>query len=76
MSGESRDMILNAKCEAEMYRVLREYSPIFHHSPNQNSYLVDKTPFYLDNLVQVMDRTPGVPVVIAKKNDDIIIKAW
>jgi len=38
--------------------------------------LVDKTPGYLSRLVKVMDRTPGVPVVVAKKTDSDLRWSW
>jgi hypothetical protein len=76
LSNESRDMVVNAKCDAEMYATLRTYSPIFHIAPNKNSYLVDKTPAYLRYLVEVMDRTPGVPVVVAQKSDKDLWRSW
>jgi len=76
LSRESRDLLVSAKCDAEMYATLRDRSPLFHYSPNQNSYLVDKTPAYLLKLVDVMDRTPGIPVVIAQKNHEALIKTY
>jgi len=76
LNEESRRMVVNAKCDAEMYATLHSYSPIFHIAQNKKSYLVDKTPGYLHRLVKVMDRTPGVPVVVAKKTEHDLRYSW
>jgi len=69
LNKESRDLVVkNARCDAEMYSRLHQYSPLFHHSPNKNSRIVDKTPAYFIGLVKIMDRTPGVPVIITVRS--------
>lgn len=70
LTKEIRDLMLNATCFAEMYETLHRYSPLFHLEPNTNSFIVDKTPQYIHKLVEVMDRTPGVPVIVTRKSDE------
>jgi hypothetical protein len=76
LNTESRDLVVNARCTAEAYHRLQQYSPLFHYSPNQNSTIVDKTPGYLSQLVKVMDETPGVPVVIAQKTIASLVASY
>lgn len=68
LSTENRAELMNARCDAEMYNTLHRTSPLYHYGTNKNSHILDKTPGYIVRLVEVMDRTPGVPVVIAKKS--------
>ncbi len=74
---ESRDLVVNgSRCDAEMYAQLHRYSPLFHYYPNNNSMIVDKTPAYLGlGLVKVMDRAPGVPVVVTKRSRERLIQS-
>lgn len=60
LTSESRDLVVNdARCDAEMFARLHQYSPLFHYSPNKDSMIVDKTPAYLSRgFVEIMDRTP------------------
>ena len=60
LTRESRDLVVNdARCDAEMYARLHQYSPLFHYSPNRDAGIVDKSPAYLSKgLVKAMDRTP------------------
>ena len=78
LNSESQDLVVNnARCDAEMYARLHQYSPIFHYTPNKNSGIVDKTPAYLGRgLVKVMDRTPGVPVVITTRTEEKLITSY
>jgi hypothetical protein len=75
LSESSRDLIVNARCDAEMYATLRQRSPLYHYGYNLNSTILDKTPGYMSRLVEVMDRTPGIPVVVTQKNDADMAKA-
>jgi len=68
LSNDQRDLLLNSTCHAEMYVRLRRYSSLFFHPPNEESWILDKTPAYIRNLVDVMDRSPGVPVVVTEKS--------
>lgn len=78
LNMKSRDLVVNdARCDAEMYARLHHYSPLFHYSPNNNSRILDKTPHYLDlGLVKAMDRSPGVPVVIATRTEEKITASY
>jgi len=68
LNNESRDLVVHgARCDAEMYSRLHKYSPLFHRAPNNNSMILDKTPAYMDRLVEAMDRSPGVPVVVTTR---------
>ena len=67
----------NASCIAEQYSLLRRYSPFFRPGGiNQDSWLVDKTPLYYERLHSVMEKTPGVPVILLHKNEDEIIRSY
>jgi len=69
LNNESRDIVVNARCIAERYRNLHTYSPIFHYGDHEDNLIVDKTPRYLYTLVDVMEKTPGIPVVITNKEE-------
>lgn len=70
LTREQRSLMTDkSKCFAEMYAKLRRYSPAYRHTPNTKSWVVDKTPAYVGRLVSVMDRTPGVPVVVTEKSE-------
>lgn len=71
----SRDKIVNARCDAEMYATLRTYSPLYHYGMNKDSMILDKTPGYMLHLVDVMDRTPGVPIVVTQMTEEDTRKA-
>ena len=75
LNPTTRDMLVSARCDAEMYATLRQYSPLFHHPSNKNSLLLDKTPGYFWRLTEVMDRTPGVPVVVTRKTDEAMVRS-
>ena len=62
-----RDSLVKSECFADLYIKLRQYSPIYQWPVNSNSWVFDKTPGYIRRLVEVMDLTPGVPVVVTQK---------
>jgi len=68
LNEDQRDSLIKSKCHAEMYTRLRKHSGLFSHPPNDHSLILDKTPRYVFDLVTIMDRTPGVPVVVTQKN--------
>ena len=75
LNEETRDLLVNASCDAEMYSRLRQFSPLFLRQPNQHSLLLDKTPGYFWRLTKVMDRTPGIPVVVTRKTDEAMVRS-
>uniref|UniRef100_A0A7S1V0H6 Uncharacterized protein n=1 Tax=Grammatophora oceanica TaxID=210454 RepID=A0A7S1V0H6_9STRA len=66
---DQRDWLRRSKCRAEMYAQLRVMSPLYQ-APNNASWIIDKTPRYVDHLMEVMARSPGVPVIITRKTDE------
>lgn len=68
LNSDQQASLLNSTCHAEMYIRLRKYSSLFSRPPNDKSWILDKTPRYVFNLVDIMDRTPGVPVVATQKS--------
>lgn len=68
ISNDQRASLLESSCFAEMYTRLRQYSPLYQHPVNTKSWVIDKTPRYIRHLVAVMDKTPGVPVVVTLKS--------
>lgn len=74
LSEAQRADVVQSACHAEMYAKLRSHAPASKLHPG--SRVVDKTPRYIYNLVNVMDRAPGVPVVVTVKSDDDQISAW
>merc|ERR1712107_619483 len=38
----------------------------------EESWIIDKTPAYYHNLFSIMQRTPGVPVIVTKKEDKAV----
>eukprot|EP00977_Amphora_coffeiformis_P017702 scaffold5869_cov165-Amphora_coffeaeformis.AAC.11 len=63
-----RKYVTRATCFAEMYRRVHESSPLMQR-PNDQSWIVDKTPSYIYNLTHIMEKTPLVPVVVTIKNN-------
>jgi hypothetical protein len=74
LSTIQRERLLNATCHAEMYSMLHIFSPVYRHFPD--SLIVDKTPGYIYELDAVMDRSPGVPVVVSVKSDEDQLRSW
>ena len=69
LTQEERDHMVQAPCLAEMYRRLRQQSPLFSVPPNEHSWIIDKTPAYIYHLTDVITRAPGVPILISQKDD-------
>jgi hypothetical protein len=69
LNDASRDIVVNASCMAERYNNLHKYSPLFHYDDHKQNYIVDKAPRYLHRLMKVMDETPGVPVIITRRDE-------
>jgi len=76
LNSQSRDIVVNARCSAERYHNLQRYSPLFHYGNHQNSGIVDKAPKYLQYITQIMDETPGIPVLIAEKTDEMQLESF
>jgi hypothetical protein len=76
LDEESRDLVMNGDCIAEKYYNLHQYSPLFHYGNNNDSFIVDKAPRYMAQLVQVMDETPGVPVVVTTKSKEFMYESY
>jgi len=78
LNYESRDLVVHgARCAAERFSRLRQYSPLFHYYPNQNSMIVDKTPAYLSyDLLDIMDRSPGVPVIVTMRTKEKLYQSY
>merc|ERR1711937_313432 len=76
LNEESRDIVVKGKCLAEKYYNLHQYSPLFHYGENEDSFIVDKTPRYMSELVKVMDETPGVPVIVTTKSMDHLYESY
>lgn len=68
LTTDQRDEMLQARCLAEQYNLLRKHSP--YYKVLTTSWLVDKTPAYYKNLHQIMQRTPDVPFVVTQKDDE------
>ena len=71
----------NATNFLDMYNILRHRSYLFNTlEPNcsKPSYMIDKTPRYIypQYFEQVLNKTPGVPVVVARMNHDALNEAW
>jgi len=75
ISTDQQAMLLKSACHAEMYTQLRRYSGLYSHPSNKNSLILDKTPLYVRMLVDVMDRSPDVPVVVTEKSFDDQMKS-
>jgi len=73
LTNEQREELLLARCPAEQYHLLRRHSPIYH--VHNTSWIVDKTPAYYHQLFSIMQRTPGVPVIVTQKEDDAVIRS-
>mmetsp|Transcript_21470 Transcript_21470/g.61326 ORF Transcript_21470/g.61326 Transcript_21470/m.61326 type:complete len:381 (-) Transcript_21470:4285-5427(-) len=66
-----RDALLpTSSCFAQMYRRTLEHSQFFQLPTTRDSWIIDKTPRYVRMLDAVMDRAPGVPVIVTQKSDD------
>ena len=76
LNNKSRDLVKNAKCVAEKYHYLHQYSPLFHFGNHQDDFIVDKSPSYIHFLDKIMDITPGIPVVVSTKEKSHLIKSW
>ena len=73
LTNNQREELLEAKCHAEQYNLLRKYSPIY--DVHNSSWIVDKTPGYYHNLYSIMQRTPKVPVIVTQKDDTSVIRS-
>jgi len=73
LTHEQREELLHAHCPAEQYQLLRRHSPIYH--VHNTSWIVDKTPAYTNQLFSIMQRTPGVPVIVTQKEDAAVIRS-
>jgi hypothetical protein len=67
------ELFVKARCPAEQYNLLRRNSPIYN--VHNTSWIVDKTPAYYHKLFSIMQRTPGVPVVVTQKEDESVIRS-
>jgi len=77
LDGAQRDDLTNSSaCHADMFRRLRRYSPLFRSALTNASWIVDKTPGYVYKLAKVMDRSPGVPVLVTLKPREKQIESW
>ena len=65
ISPEDMQEVCRATSWLEAYRRIVRYSPLFS---GQVDLLVDKTPAYIRQLTAVMEKVPGVPVVVATKH--------
>ena len=74
LTEEQRETLVSHSCHAEQYIQLRKDSPLFHN--NTQSWIIDKTPRYIYNLLSIMDRTPGVPVIVTMKTREQQIASW
>jgi hypothetical protein len=73
LSDGHRDEIFEkARCPVEQYNILRKHSPIYKSQKTEESWIIDKTPAYYHNLFSIMQRTPGVPVIVTKKEDEAV----
>jgi hypothetical protein len=72
LNNSHREELLEAKCHAEHYNLLRKYSPIY--KVHNSSWIVDKTPRYYQKLYSIMQRTPNVPVIVTQKDDESVIR--
>ncbi|KAL7563674.1 hypothetical protein ACA910_004077 [Epithemia clementina (nom. ined.)] len=83
-------MVHTSRCHAEMYKKLRNRSPLFsgklvgskqqqqqqQQQQQRRPYIVDKTPRYAYTLSIVMTRAPQVPVVVVERDVEELVKAW
>ena len=76
LTDEQRETLVGHSCHAEQYIQLQKDSPLFHKHNNTQSWIVDKTPRYIYNLLSIMDRTQGVPVIVTKKTPKEQIASW
>lgn len=74
LTDEQRETLVGHSCHAEQYIQLRKDSPLFQN--NTQSWIIDKTPRYIYNLLSIMDRTPGVPVIVTMKTQEQQIASW
>ena len=61
-----------AQCHDEVYRGIYELSPVI----NRTYEIVDKIPAYVYHLRSVLQRAPGVPLVLVAKEKDAQLKSW
>ena len=80
---EDVEAMKNAKDFLQMYDILRQRSYLFNNL-NDEEYctkpylMVDKTPRYIHPAYfeQVLEKTPGVPVIVTRKNFDKLKESW
>jgi hypothetical protein len=67
----------------EMYDLLRHRSYLFNELNDDEycarpTYMIDKTPLYVYpiHLKSILEKTPGVPVIVTKKGYDDLEKSW
>ena len=67
----------HSTCFEQQYSLLRKHSPLFNATEiNNSSWIVDKTPQYYRVLYEVMQKSPGVPVILTQRYDQDILDSY
>ncbi len=67
------EFIIDTDDWGEFYRRSRERSPLI---ADKHCWIFDKTPAYMRDLEQVMDKVPGIPCVVNVRDPRALILSW
>ena len=73
LSEQDAAWICDTDLWAEAYRRARERSPVI---ANKQTYLFDKTPAYMRQLTEVLERVPGLPCVVTVRDPRALLASW
>jgi hypothetical protein len=76
LTGKQLDSVCDVDTWAELYEGLRHASPLVHKGERLPRWVIDKTPRYMPLLPEIMDKTPGVPVLVIVRDPRAVLWSW
>lgn len=76
LSGEQLESVCDVDTWAELYQGLRLASPLLRKGERLPRWVIDKTPRYMPVLPEVMDKAPGVPIVVMVRDPRAVLWSW
>lgn len=76
LTGKQLESICDVDTWAELYEGLRQASPLLRKGERLPRWVIDKTPRYMPVLAEIMDKAPGVPVVVVVRDPRAVLWSW
>jgi len=76
LTSRQQEGLLNQSSHIDMYKYAMKHSTLFQTAKSEQNYYVDKTPRYVYFLPEVMQRAPGVKIVVSTKPYEKIKVSW